>query len=138
MISHANIGIGLYGNEGMSAVQASDYALPEFKALWRLMFIHGRWNYMRIAELIKYFFFKNMVFTIPQFLYSFYCNFSGASIYTGLYLSLFNTIFTCVPVVVRAVVEQDVNYIHYVGEEDLNNILENVSDTSSMKSSSMH
>lgn len=103
MISHANLGIGLYGNEGMSAVQASDYALPEFKALWRLLFVHGRWNYMRIAEMVKYFFFKNMVFTVPQFCYSFYQAYSGASIYIGLYLSLFNTIFTALPVVVRAV-----------------------------------
>lgn len=28
MIMAANIGIGLYGNEGMNAVQASDFALP--------------------------------------------------------------------------------------------------------------
>lgn len=49
MIKEANIGIGLYGEEGMSAVQASDYALPEFKMLWRLLFVHGRWNYMRIS-----------------------------------------------------------------------------------------
>lgn len=28
MIKAAHIGIGLYGEEGMSAVQASDYALP--------------------------------------------------------------------------------------------------------------
>lgn len=30
MIQEADIGIGLYGQEGMRAVQASDYALPEF------------------------------------------------------------------------------------------------------------
>jgi P-type E1-E2 ATPase len=28
MIRAANIGIGLFGEEGMGAVQASDYALP--------------------------------------------------------------------------------------------------------------
>ena len=28
MIKTAHIGIGLYGEEGMGAVQASDYALP--------------------------------------------------------------------------------------------------------------
>lgn len=116
MISEANIGIGLYGNEGMSAVQASDYALPEFKGLWRLLFLHGRWDYMRVTDLIKYFFFKNMVFTLPQFFYSFYCGFSGESIYVGLYLSMFNTIFTSLPVVVRAVLEQDLNYLSDMGD----------------------
>jgi P-type E1-E2 ATPase len=49
MIQSAHIGVGLYGNEGMNAVQASDFAIPEFKALWRLLFVHGRWNYIRIA-----------------------------------------------------------------------------------------
>jgi P-type E1-E2 ATPase len=28
MIKEAHIGVGLYGEEGMGAVQASDYALP--------------------------------------------------------------------------------------------------------------
>lgn len=28
MIMAGNIGIGLYGNEGMNAVQASDFAIP--------------------------------------------------------------------------------------------------------------
>jgi P-type E1-E2 ATPase len=28
MIQAANIGIGIYGNEGMNAVQASDFAIP--------------------------------------------------------------------------------------------------------------
>jgi hypothetical protein len=30
MILEAHIGIGLYGNEGMRAVQSADYALGEF------------------------------------------------------------------------------------------------------------
>ena len=49
MIKMAHIGVGLYGEEGMGAVQASDYALPEFQGLWRLLLVHGRWNYIRIA-----------------------------------------------------------------------------------------
>ena len=32
MIREAHIGVGLYGNEGMNAVQASDFALGEFKS----------------------------------------------------------------------------------------------------------
>ena len=47
MIQEADIGIGLYGKEGLRAVQSSDYALVEFKALWRLLFVHGRWSYLR-------------------------------------------------------------------------------------------
>jgi magnesium-transporting ATPase (P-type) len=49
MIKTAHIGIGLFGEEGMGAVLASDYALPEFRMLWRLLLVHGRWNYIRIS-----------------------------------------------------------------------------------------
>ena len=34
MILEADIGIGLYGNEGMRAVDSSDFAIGEFKFLW--------------------------------------------------------------------------------------------------------
>ena len=30
MINEAHVGIGLYGNEGLRAVQSSDFAIPEF------------------------------------------------------------------------------------------------------------
>jgi phospholipid-transporting ATPase len=47
MILEADIGIGLFGNEGMRAVDSSDFAIAEFKFLWHLLFKHGRWNYVR-------------------------------------------------------------------------------------------
>jgi phospholipid-transporting ATPase len=47
MILEADIGIGLFGNEGMRAVDSSDFAIGEFKFLWHLLFKHGRWNYIR-------------------------------------------------------------------------------------------
>ena len=33
MIQEAHVGVGLYGKEGMRAVQSSDYALVNFKSL---------------------------------------------------------------------------------------------------------
>lgn len=98
----------------MNAVQASDFAIPEFKCLWRLLFIHGRWNYLRIAELIKYFFYKNLVFTLGQLWFAYLCGFSAQSIYDATYLVLFNTIFTGGPVIVRALLEQDLNYVKMI------------------------
>ena len=65
MIQEANIGVGIYGNEGMRAVQASDYAIGQFRSLWKLVLYHGRLSYIRISESILYFFYKNFVFTIP-------------------------------------------------------------------------
>lgn len=77
MILEAHIGVGLYGNEGMRAVQSGDFALGEFQYLWRLLLVHGRWSYMRNAELILYFFYKNMVFTLPQFMFAYINGYSG-------------------------------------------------------------
>lgn len=112
MIKTAHIGIGLYGEEGMGAVQASDYALPEFRMLWRLLFVHGRWNYIRISEMILYFFYKNMLFTLPQFISAFFNGFSGQTIFDDIYITLYNLLFTAIPLLIRAVLEQDVNYVY--------------------------
>ena len=68
MIMEANIGIGIHGEEGMSAVQASDFSIGEFQLLKRLLFIHGRVNLYRISKMILYFFFKNFVFRLLIFL----------------------------------------------------------------------
>ena len=55
MIQEAHIGIGIYGKEGMRAVQASDYAIGEFRCIWKLLLVHGRWSYIRISQMILYF-----------------------------------------------------------------------------------
>ena len=77
MIREAHIGIGLFGNEGMSAVQSSDFALGEFKFLWRLLMHHGRLNYIRNSELVLYFFYKNLVLTAPHVYFAVMNGFSG-------------------------------------------------------------
>ncbi len=110
MIQEAHIGVGIYGNEGMRAVQASDFAIPEFKCLWKLVLLHGHWNYLRITEMILYFFYKNMVFTIPQLYYAFINAFSARAIYEDYYITFYNLIFTALPLAARALCDQDVNY----------------------------
>lgn len=118
MIQEAHIGVGIYGQEGMRAVQSSDYALPEFKALWKLLMVHGRWNYIRITEMILYFFYKNMIFTIPQIVFCFFNGYSGQSIFDDWYISSYNLAFTSLPLIIRAVFDQD---LHYVAWENGNN-----------------
>jgi magnesium-transporting ATPase (P-type) len=103
-------GIGIYGNEGMRAVQASDFAVGEFQCIWRLFLVHGRWSYIRISEMILYFFYKNMLFTVPQFYFAFFSSFTGQTVFDDWYISLYNLIFTALPLIIRAIFEQDVNY----------------------------
>ena len=118
MIQEAHIGIGIYGQEGMRAVQASDYALPEFKALWKLLLVHGRLSYIRISDMILYFFYKNMIFTAPQFLFLFYNGYSGQTIYDDWYITFYNLAFTSFPLVVRALFDKDIYYRYWSTQEN--------------------
>lgn len=58
MIQEADIGVGIAGEEGRQAVMSSDYAIGQFRFLQRLVLVHGRWSYRRLAECIANFFYK--------------------------------------------------------------------------------
>ena len=107
MIMEAHIGIGIYGEEGLRAVQASDYAIGEFKILRQLLLFHGYINLMRNSEMIIYFFYKNFVFTIIHFFYGFYNDFSGQTIIDDWFISLYNLLFTSIPLAVRGILDID-------------------------------
>ena len=110
MIQEAHVGVGLYGKEGLRAVQASDYALVNFRSLWKLLFFHGRLSYYRNTEFIKYFFYKNFIIAIPQLLFMFYNAFSAQTIFDDWYITFYNMLFTAVPVTFRAVIDMDITY----------------------------
>lgn len=40
---------------------ASDFALPRFRYLEKLLIVHGHWCYSRLANMVLYFFYKNTV-----------------------------------------------------------------------------
>jgi len=58
MIQEAHVGVGIAGVEGRAAVMSSDYAIGQFRFLTRLILVHGRWSYRRLAETIANFFYK--------------------------------------------------------------------------------
>lgn len=58
MIQEADIGVGIAGEEGRQAVMSSDYAIGQFRFLQRLVLVHGRWSYRRVAETVANFFYK--------------------------------------------------------------------------------
>ena len=108
MIMEAHIGVGIYGEEGMRAVQSSDYAIGEFQFLRSLLLYHGRTNYIRNAECVMYFFYKNFCFTLLQFIFGFYCNFTGETIVDDWFISCYNLLFTSLPLGARALLDHDV------------------------------
>ena len=107
MIMEAHIGIGIYGEEGLRAVQSSDYAIGEFKILRQLILFHGYTNLMRNSDMVLYFFYKNFVFTIIHFFFGFYNNFSGQTIIDDWFITLYNLLFTSLPLGVRAILDID-------------------------------
>uniref|UniRef100_A0A8C2IZU4 Phospholipid-transporting ATPase n=1 Tax=Cyprinus carpio TaxID=7962 RepID=A0A8C2IZU4_CYPCA len=89
MILEAHVGI-----EGRQAARNSDYAITKFKHLKKMLLVHGHYYYIRIAELVQYFFYKNVCFIFPQFLYQFFCGFSQQPLYdTCLFLHQCQSLF---------------------------------------------
>ncbi len=62
--------------------------------------------------MILYFFYKNMLFTLPQFIAAFFNGFSGQTLFDDIYITLYNLVFTAAPLLIRAIFEQDVNYVY--------------------------
>ncbi|GMI86057.1 Aminophospholipid ATPase 4 [Hibiscus trionum] len=109
MIQEADIGVGISGVEGMQAVMASDFSVAQFRFLERLLVVHGHWCYKRIAQMICYFFYKNIAFGLTLFYFEAFTGFSGQSIYDDWYMLLFNVVLTALPVISLGVLEQDVS-----------------------------
>ncbi|KAF9584354.1 hypothetical protein BGW38_006772 [Lunasporangiospora selenospora] len=94
MIQAANIGVGIAGQEGMQAAMASDYSITQFRFIRKLVLVHGHWGYMRIAEMILNFFFKNVVWVGSVLWFQIYCGFSAMLFYDYTFVSLYNLMFT--------------------------------------------
>lgn len=77
MIKEAHIGVGITGQEGNQATLASDYSLAQFRFLERLLLVHGRWSYYRMCKFLRYFFYKNIAFTLCHIWFGFFCGFSA-------------------------------------------------------------
>uniref|UniRef100_A0A8C7FC13 Phospholipid-transporting ATPase n=1 Tax=Oncorhynchus kisutch TaxID=8019 RepID=A0A8C7FC13_ONCKI len=109
MIKTADIGVGISGQEGMQAVMSSDYAFAQFRYLERLLLVHGRWSYIRMCKFLRYFFFKNFAFTLVHFWYSFFNGFSAQVAYEDWFITLYNVMYSSLPVLLVGLLDQDVN-----------------------------
>ncbi|XP_004835485.1 probable phospholipid-transporting ATPase IM isoform X2 [Heterocephalus glaber] len=109
MIKTAHIGVGISGQEGLQAVLASDYSFAQFKYLQRLLLVHGRWSYFRMCKFLCYFFYKNFAFTLVHFWFAFFCGFSAQTVYDQWFITLFNIVYTSLPVLAMGIFDQDVS-----------------------------
>ena len=108
MIQSAHIGVGISGREGQQAVLASDFSFAQFRFLERLLLVHGRWSYLRMAKFLRYFFYKNFAFTWCHVWYGFFNGFSANAVFEPYYIALYNVLFTSVPIILLGITDQDV------------------------------
>ncbi|KAL0969642.1 hypothetical protein UPYG_G00230200 [Umbra pygmaea] len=109
MIQVADVGIGISGQEGMQAVMSSDFAISRFKHLRKLLLVHGHWCYTRLANMILYFFYKNVMYVNLLFWYQFFCGFSGSVMSNSWVLIFFNLLFTSTPPLIYGILDKDVS-----------------------------
>ena len=80
-IQKAHVGVGIAGAEGREAVNASDFAIAQFRFLRSLLFVHGRSNIRRIGIVIGYSFYKNFLLVLCMACYAPWNGLSGTTFF---------------------------------------------------------
>lgn len=109
MIQEAHVGVGIKGEEGLQAVNSSDYAIAQFKFLSDLLLKHGRSNYIRMSSIVCYIFYKNILMSITQFWFNFSCAYSGQKYYTEGSIQMYNFLYTNFPLLLMGVYDFDLS-----------------------------
>jgi magnesium-transporting ATPase (P-type) len=90
MIQEAHVGVGISGKEGKQAVNASDFAIAQFRFLETLVLIHGRWDFFRLSTVVMFSFYKNAVMAGCLIVYNGETLFSGTPIFDEWVISVLN------------------------------------------------
>jgi len=98
MITTADVGIGLMGNEGQQAARASDYIIGKFSFLRKLMYVHGREAYRKNSYVIGYVLWKNFLYIMPLMCFGLVSFYSGQNLYDPFVDTLYNILFTAYPI----------------------------------------
>lgn len=106
MIQEAHVGIGIVGKEGRQAARCADYSFANFCMLKRLILLHGHYFSQRLALLVLYFFYKNLVMMGCQLFFQANSLFSSQSIYDSLFLTLYNVTYTTLPILFISITEK--------------------------------
>lgn len=109
MIQAAHVGIGISGKEGLQAARVADFSIAQFRFLQRLLLVHGRYQYTRTARFILLTFWKEMYFYFMQALFQKQDGFTGTSLYEQWSLTVLNTLFTSLCVIVPGIFEKDLH-----------------------------
>ncbi|CAG7855112.1 Phospholipid-transporting ATPase DNF1; AltName: Full=Flippase DNF1 [Serendipita indica DSM 11827] len=109
MIQAADVGVGISGEEGLQAVNSSDYAIAQFKYLKRLLLVHGHWSYARNSNMIGNFFYKNLVIVAVLFWFQIYCAWSTTYVIDYTYLLFWNVFWSLAPVIAIGIFDRNID-----------------------------
>ena len=109
MILASHVGVGVSGREGLQAARVSDFAIAQFQFLQKLLFVHGRWNYIRIGKYVLATFWKEIMFYLVQAHFQRFNGYSGTSLYENWSLTVFNVLFTSLAVIIPGIFEKDLS-----------------------------
>ncbi|KAK0383760.1 hypothetical protein NLU13_9671 [Sarocladium strictum] len=107
MIQASHVGIGISGREGLQAARISDYSIAQFRFLQKLLFVHGRWHYLRTGKYVLATFWKEILFFLVQAHYQRFNGYTGTSMFESWSLTVFNSAFTSLPVILLGIFEKD-------------------------------
>jgi len=108
MILSSNVGIGIMGKEGNQAALAADFIIYRFCFLKKLLFIHGRYSYLRTSKVVLICIYKNLACVLPLCWYGMFSHATGQTLFEAIMLSLFNIFFTSLPPFICGLLEKDV------------------------------
>ncbi|CAE6401386.1 unnamed protein product [Rhizoctonia solani] len=109
MIQAADVGVGISGEEGLQAVNSSDYAIAQFRFLTRLLFVHGHWSYVRNSNMILNFFYKNIVCIGVLWWFQIYCGWSTTYVFEYTYLLFWNVFWSIAPVIAIGIFDRNID-----------------------------
>lgn len=69
--------------------------------------VHGHWYYYRAGNVVQYFFYKNIACFTAQLYFAFFNSFSTTTLFDGMSLSMYNLIYTSIPVLVFGLFEKN-------------------------------
>lgn len=106
MIQEADVGLGIVGKEGRQAARCADYAFTNFSMVKRVLLVHGHYFSSRLSMLVLYFFYKNLAFILVQLFFQSQNMFSSTSIFDSFFLTLYNMVYTALPILFISLTEK--------------------------------
>lgn len=98
MIQSSDVGIGIFGKEGLQAALASDFSVQQFRYITDLMLWHGRLAYKRSSTLAQFVLHRGLIIAMIQFIFCSVFYFVAIAVFNGILMFGYSTVYTSLPV----------------------------------------